>query len=78
MTESIDIHSMLSEERVFEPPADFSARVGGSLIPDMDSYHQLWQRSIDDPEGFWGEVASEFHWFKPWDRVLEWNCPDAK
>ena len=31
-----------------------------------------------DPEGFWASIARELHWFKPWDRVLEWNLPFAK
>ncbi len=32
----------------------------------------------DDPEGFWAKIAHELHWFKPWDRVLEWKLPFAK
>ncbi|MGC2544860.1 MAG: acetate--CoA ligase, partial [Silvibacterium sp.] len=31
-----------------------------------------------DPEGFWADAASELHWFKPWEKVLEWNLPWAK
>lgn len=32
-----------------------------------------------DPEGFWAEQAkAELDWFKPWDKVLEWNAPFAK
>ena len=43
-------------------------------------YRTAWQKSVDDPEGFWGEVASSFLWKKPWDKVLEWNFdkPDVK
>jgi acetyl-CoA synthetase len=33
----------------------------------------MYQRSLEDPEGFWGEVAEEFHWFKKWDRVRDFN-----
>ena len=43
------------------------------LIPNSEAYHAAYQRSIEDPEGFWAEVASGFYWQKPWDRVLEWN-----
>ena len=35
----------------------------------------MLKRALDDPEGFWGEVAQELHWFKPWDKVFEWNYP---
>jgi len=33
-------------------------------------------RALEDPENFWGEMASELHWFKRWDKVFEWNYPD--
>ncbi|MFO0875281.1 MAG: AMP-binding protein [Phycisphaerales bacterium] len=72
------IESALQEGRVFDPPKDFARRVGGAHVTSMAEYRALWKRSIDDPEGFWGEIAAGFDWFKPWDRVLEWNCPDAR
>jgi len=34
-------------------------------------YHEEYRRSMDDPEGFWGEVATRVDWHKPWDRVLD-------
>ena len=34
-------------------------------------FDKIWQRSIDDPEGFWGEAAEAVHWFKKWDQVLD-------
>jgi acetyl-CoA synthetase len=42
-------------------------------INSMDAYQAAWKKSVKDPEGFWGDVASHFHWKKPWDKVLEWN-----
>ena len=36
----------------------------------------MLKRALDDPESFWGEIAGELHWFKKWDKVLEWNPPD--
>jgi len=36
----------------------------------------MLKRALDDPENFWGEIAGELHWFKKWDKVLEWNPPD--
>ena len=33
-------------------------------------------RALQDPEGFWGEVASELHWFRRWEKVFEWNYPE--
>src|SRR5512134_3942929 len=34
-------------------------------------YQRAFDRSIKDPEGFWGEAAEEIHWFKRWDKVLD-------
>lgn len=36
------------------------------------------ERSLEDPEGFWGEAARDINWFKPWDKVFEWNYPEFK
>ena len=39
---------------------------------------QMLERALSDTEGFWGEAARELHWFRPWDRVFEWNYPNFK
>jgi len=78
VTSGGSIESTLLEERVFEPPADLCARLGPLHVPSMDAYRATWERSIRDPEGFWAEVAKDFHWFKPWSRVLQWDLPFAK
>lgn len=36
----------------------------------------MLKRALEDPEGFWGEIAEELHWFKRWDKVFEWNYPN--
>ena len=35
------------------------------------SYKELYARSLEDPEGFWGEAAAGVDWFSPWRRVLD-------
>ncbi len=42
-------------------------------IHSMDQYKQVYKKSVDDPEGFWAEIAAHFFWRKRWDKVLEWN-----
>jgi len=37
----------------------------------MGDYQPVYDRSINDPEGFWGEVAEDIHWIKKWDKVLD-------
>ena len=36
----------------------------------------MLERALQDPEGFWGEVASELRWFRRWEKVFEWNYPE--
>jgi acetyl-CoA synthetase len=70
-----DIDSTLRENRVFPPPKEFSAK---AHIKSLEEYEALYKQSIADPEGFWAGAARELHWFKPWDKVLEWDLPWAK
>jgi acetyl-CoA synthetase len=72
------IESVLQERRLFEPPKGFSESIGGAYVKTMNEYRKLYERSISDPDGFWGEIAQSFHWFRTWDKVVEWNLPDAK
>ncbi|QYK47379.1 MAG: acetate--CoA ligase [Phycisphaeraceae bacterium] len=75
---SDSIESVLQENRRFPAPAAPAARMPRWLVPSLDEYKREHTRSITDPEGFWGEVARELHWFKPWSKVLDWKVPDAK
>jgi acetyl-CoA synthetase len=76
MTQSVSaIESALQENRLFPPPASFSQK---ARIKSKEEYQKLYRESIDQPEQFWGRMAEELHWFKKWDKVLEWNCPSAK
>jgi len=69
------IHSVLQEQRKFEPPPEFSER---AHIKSLAEYERIYKESVEEPEKFWGRVARELYWFKPWDKVLEWNAPWAK
>ncbi len=73
MSQSID--SILKETRVFEPDPRFSEH---AFIGSLEKYEQVYRDAEERPEEFWAGIARELHWFKPWDRVLEWNAPWAK
>jgi acetyl-CoA synthetase len=47
-------------------------------IKTQAQYHQEYARSVQDPEGFWSEVADHFIWKKKWDRVLDWNFTEPR
>jgi acetyl-CoA synthetase len=70
-----NLSSTLHEHRVFPPPAEFAAK---AHVKSLEEYETLYRRSIEDPQRFWAEIASELHWFAPWTSVLEWNPPAAR
>ncbi|MDA8092273.1 MAG: acetate--CoA ligase [Nitrospiraceae bacterium] len=65
------IDVLLSEKRVFPPRPEASAR---AHIKSMEEYERIYKRSVEDPEGFWAEIAgTHIDWFKKWDKVLEYD-----
>ncbi len=74
-TPSNDIQSALNEKRHFAPSEAFSS---AAHVKSLAEYEALYEEADRDPEGFWGRIAGELEWFKPWKKVLEWDVPWAK
>jgi len=70
-----NIESTLTETRSFSPPEEFSQN---AIIKSAAEYEKIRARASADPEGFWSDIARELHWFKSWDKLLEWDVPWAK
>ncbi len=47
-------------------------------INTFEEYQETYNRSVNDPEGFWSDIAEHFVWKKKWDRVLDWNFLEPK
>ena len=60
--------SISNENRKFPPIASFATN---AHIGSMDCYLKKYNKSIQDPQAYWAEVAEDLHWFKPWDTVLD-------
>ena len=68
------VKSLLTEERVFPPPQNF---VEKARIKSREQYDELWRKSIECPDEFWGEMAEEhIEWFKKWEAVEEYSFQD--
>ena len=65
------ISALMTEDRRYSPAEEFTAHANWS---DPEVY----RRALDDPEGFWSEMAQAIDWFEPWDSVLEWDPPTSK
>ena len=72
---SSNIDSVLKETRVFEPSPEFSRQ---AHIKSLEDYERIYAEAEANPEKFWARIASELHWFRKWDKVLEWELPWAK
>ena len=56
----------------FKFHAPDSAREG-AWVKTLDEYRKMYQRSVEDPDGFWAEIAEEYTWFDKWSAVRQHN-----
>ena len=42
-------------------------------IKTLEGYKKDYEKSIKDPDSFWGNIAETFTWKRKWDKVLKWN-----
>ncbi|MCX6012124.1 MAG: acetate--CoA ligase [Chloroflexi bacterium] len=65
----------MEENRVFNQPKELSKQ---AYIKSMAAYKKMYDRSIADPQAFWGELAEQLDWYKKWDKVLVADFKEAK
>ncbi len=75
MSDQTAIESVLIEDRIFPPPADFAAN---AHIKSFVEYERIYAEAAADVPAFWAKQAESLDWFKKWDTVLEWDLPHAK
>ncbi|MCA9002577.1 MAG: AMP-binding protein, partial [Planctomycetes bacterium] len=68
MSEQID--NVLHENRAFPPSKDFQSQ---ARLNSFEQYQRMYAESLQDPEAFWGRVAQELPWIRPFDQVLDWS-----
>ena len=60
----------MSDSKVY----DVLPHAAERALIDEATYQAMYRRSIEDPEGFWADMANEHvHWFRKWDRVADWT-----
>jgi acetyl-CoA synthetase len=65
------LSALLKEERRFPPPPAFQQEANASDPA-------IYATAAADPESFWAGWAEQLHWFRPWERVLDWQPPHAQ
>ena len=60
----------MSDSKVY----DVLPHAAERALIDEAAYQAMYRRSIEDPDGFWADMADEHvHWFRKWDRVSDWS-----
>ncbi len=67
--------SAITETRLFKPDPAFAKK---ARIGSMAQYKKMYDESIKSPDKFFGREAKELLWQKPFTKVLDWKCPNAK
>ncbi|MDP7085964.1 MAG: acetyl-coenzyme A synthetase N-terminal domain-containing protein, partial [Dehalococcoidia bacterium] len=61
--------------KVFTPPPEFSDQ---AHIKNMDQFKEIYDRSTQDKDAFWADIAERITWFKKWDKVSDVDFTKAK
>ena len=60
----------MSDSKVY----DVLPHAAQRALIDEETYQAMYRRSIEDPDGFWADMANEHvHWFRKWDKVADWR-----
>ena len=70
MAQDQSFNSLMTEDRTFPPPAAMTAN---AHVSSMAQYQEMWDKSINDPDGFWLEQAKRLTWFKEPTKGLEYT-----
>ena len=71
MADAKKIEVLQAEGRKFPPSKAFSEK---AHIKSIKEYETLYKKSVEDPEGFWAEMAEKhITWYKKWNKVLEYD-----
>ncbi len=70
MAEDQRFDSLMNEDRTFPPPASIATN---AHVNSMAQYQEMWDKSINDPDGFWLEQAKRLTWFKEPTKSLEYT-----
>jgi acetyl-CoA synthetase len=71
MAQEMEIDALLKETRQFPPSEEFR---GQANVQDPE----IWAKASSDREAYWAGWAEQLDWQTKWDRVLDWQPPDAK
>jgi acetyl-CoA synthetase len=57
----------MSDNEIFPVPAEWAERA----LADEAKYNEMYEKSVADPETFWGEHGKRIDWIKPYTQVKD-------
>ena len=66
---------MTDPSTLVAPPSLLSEN---AYVKSFEEYQAIYQRSIENPEVFWADIAEDFHWFSKWNDVCSFNYDRRK
>ncbi|GAB4847397.1 Acetyl-coenzyme A synthetase, cytoplasmic [Ancistrocladus abbreviatus] len=63
------------EDELVFPSEEFSRQ---ALVPSAAKYLEIYRRSVEDPAGFWSDIASEFNWKEKWGEPVCFENMDVR
>ena len=66
---------MPKQDNVYPPSADW---VDSAHVSSLEKYKDIYDSSVKDPDDFWAGIAKRITWYKPWEKVRDFNFKEAK
>ena len=66
---------MSKEHKIYSPSADWTVN---AHINSLDKYKEMYNKSIEDPDAFWSDIAKRITWYKPWEKVRDFNFQNGE
>ena len=66
---------MSKDRKIYSPSADWTVN---AHINSLDKYKEMYNESIEDPDAFWSDIAKRITWYKPWEKVRDFNFQNGE
>ena len=66
---------MSKDHKIYSPSADWTVN---AHINSLVKYKEIYNKSIEDPDAFWSDIAKRITWYKPWEKVRDFNFQNGE
>ena len=66
---------MSKDHKIYSPSADWTVN---AHINSLVKYKEIYNKSIENPDAFWSDIAKRITWYKPWEKVRDFNFQNGE